>query len=30
MINIKPWAGLVGMHQPDSIANYQVNGQTIW
>lgn len=28
IINIKPWAGLVGMYQPDSIANYQVNGQT--
>ena len=28
MINIKPWEGLVGMYQPDSIANYQVNGQT--
>ena len=27
-IDIKTWAGLVGMYQPDSIANYQVNGQT--
>ncbi|WP_278394529.1 choice-of-anchor I family protein [Acinetobacter venetianus] len=28
LINIKTWAGLVGMYQPDSIANYQANGQT--
>lgn len=27
-IDIKTWTGLVGMYQPDSIANYQVNGQT--
>jgi hypothetical protein len=27
-IDIKTWAGLVGMYQPDSIANYQANGQT--
>lgn len=27
-IDIKTWVGLVGMYQPDSIANYQVNGQT--
>jgi hypothetical protein len=27
-IDIKNWAGLVGMYQPDSIANYQSNGQT--
>lgn len=27
-IDIKIWAGLVGMYQPDSIANYQANGQT--
>ena len=27
-IDIKTWSGLVGMYQPDSIANYQVNGQT--
>lgn len=27
-IDIKTWTGLVGMYQPDSIANYQVNGKT--
>lgn len=27
-IDIKNWAGLVGMYQPDSIANYQSNDQT--
>lgn len=27
-INIKPWANLFGMYQPDAIANYQVDGQT--
>ena len=27
-IDIKTWTDLVGMYQPDSIANYQVNGQT--
>lgn len=27
-IDIKTWTGLVGMYQPDSIANYQANGQT--
>ncbi|MCH7392468.1 choice-of-anchor I family protein [Acinetobacter dispersus] len=27
-IDIKTWAGLFGMYQPDSIANYQANGQT--
>ncbi|ENU90654.1 hypothetical protein F971_03572 [Acinetobacter vivianii] len=27
-IDIKTWAGLAGMYQPDSIANYQANGQT--
>ncbi len=27
-IDIKTWTGLVGMYQPDSITNYQVNGQT--
>lgn len=27
-IDIKTWAGLVGMYQSDSIANYQANGQT--
>lgn len=27
-IDIKTWTGLVDMYQPDSIANYQVNGQT--
>ena len=26
-INIQPWANVVGMYQPDSIASYTVNGQ---
>jgi len=27
-INIKPWANVLGMYQPDAIANYQADGQT--
>lgn len=27
-INIKPWANVLGMYQPDAIASYQVDGQT--
>ena len=27
-INIQNWSGVVGMYQPDAIANYQVNGNT--
>lgn len=27
-INIQNWLGVVGMYQPDAIANYQVNGNT--
>lgn len=27
-INIQPWPGVVGLYQPDALANYQFEGQT--